>query len=107
MAAPEGRLVLVATPIGNLDDLAPRAVEALRSVDVIACEDTRRTGRLLAHAGIKGPKLMSVRDSNEAARAGEIVALLRAGKDVALVSDAGTPALSDPGYKVVAAVTGA
>jgi 16S rRNA (cytidine1402-2'-O)-methyltransferase len=61
----------------------------------------------LAHAGIKGPKLMSVRDSNEAARAGEIVALLRAGKDVALVSDAGTPALSDPGYKVVAAVTGA
>jgi 16S rRNA (cytidine1402-2'-O)-methyltransferase len=103
----EGRLVVVATPIGNLDDLSPRATSALAAADVIACEDTRRTGRLLAHAGISGPRLLSVRDANEKARASEIVALLRAGKDVALVSDAGTPAISDPGYKVVAAVTGA
>jgi 16S rRNA (cytidine1402-2'-O)-methyltransferase len=102
-----GRLTVVATPIGNLGDLSPRAVEALAAVDVIACEDTRRTGRLLAHAGISGPRLLSVRDANEAARARDIVALLRSGKNVALVSDAGTPAVSDPGYKVVAAVTGA
>ncbi len=65
----------------------------------MACEDTRRTGRLLSHAGISGPKLMSVRDANEAARAREIVGLLRAGKDVALVSDAGNPAVSDPGLQ--------
>jgi 16S rRNA (cytidine1402-2'-O)-methyltransferase len=100
-------LILVATPIGNLGDLSPRAVEVLSNVDIVACEDTRRTGRLLSHAGISGPKLMSVRDANEAARAREIVELIRAGKDIALVSDAGTPAVSDPGYKVVAAVTGA
>jgi 16S rRNA (cytidine1402-2'-O)-methyltransferase len=104
---PEGRLTLIATPIGNLDDLSPRAVEALRMSGVIACEDTRRTGRLLAHFGISGPKLMSVRDANEAAQAGQIVKLLRAGTNVAMVSDAGTPGLSDPGYKVVAAVAGA
>jgi 16S rRNA (cytidine1402-2'-O)-methyltransferase len=102
-----GRLYLVATPIGNLDDLSPRAVAVLGDVDIVACEDTRRTGRLLAHAAISGPRLISVRDANEAARAREIVELLRAGKNVALVSDAGTPAISDPGYKVVAAVTGA
>ncbi|HZN13436.1 MAG TPA: 16S rRNA (cytidine(1402)-2'-O)-methyltransferase [Acidimicrobiales bacterium] len=102
-----GRLFLVATPIGNLDDLSPRAVAVLGEVDVIACEDTRRTGRLLQHAGISGPKLVSVRDANEAARAQEIVTWLQAGKNVALVSDAGTPAISDPGYKVVKAVTGA
>lgn len=102
-----GRLTLVATPIGNLGDLPPRAVEALAEADVIACEDTRRTGRLLAHAGISGPKLLSVRDANEASRAREIVGLLREGKNVALVTDAGTPAVSDPGYKVVAAATGA
>jgi 16S rRNA (cytidine1402-2'-O)-methyltransferase len=103
----EGRLTLVATPIGNLDDLSPRAVSALRDADVIGCEDTRRTGRLLSHAGISGPKLVSVRDANEAAMAREIVKWLRAGKDVALVTDAGTPGVSDPGYKVVAAATGA
>ncbi|MBA3655099.1 MAG: 16S rRNA (cytidine(1402)-2'-O)-methyltransferase [Actinobacteria bacterium] len=102
-----GRLTVVATPIGNLDDISPRAIEALRGVDVIACEDTRHTGRLLAHVGIRGPKLVSVRDANEARMAHEIVKLLRDGKNVALVSDAGTPAVSDPGYKVVAAATGA
>jgi 16S rRNA (cytidine1402-2'-O)-methyltransferase len=102
-----GRLTLVATPIGNLDDMSPRAARALAEADVIACEDTRHTGRLLSHLGIKGPKLISVRDANEGARAREIVALLRAGKNIALVTDAGTPAVSDPGYKVVAAVTGA
>ena len=104
---PDGRLTLVATPIGNLEDLSPRAVTALGDADVIACEDTRRTGRLLAHAGIAGPKLVSVRDANEAAMARELVKALRAGKNVALVTDAGTPAISDPGYKVVAAAVGA
>ncbi len=104
---PDGRLTLVATPIGNLEDLSPRAIRTLAEADVIACEDTRHTGRLLKHAGVRGPKLVSVRDAKEASRAGEIVLLLRAGKNVALVSDAGTPAVSDPGYKVVAAVTGA
>jgi 16S rRNA (cytidine1402-2'-O)-methyltransferase len=103
----DGRLTLVATPIGNLEDLSPRAVAALREADVIACEDTRRTGRLLSHAGISGPRLVSVRDANERAMAREIVKALRAGKDVALVTDAGTPAVSDPGYRVVAAATGA
>jgi 16S rRNA (cytidine1402-2'-O)-methyltransferase len=102
-----GTLYVVATPIGNLEDLSPRAVSTLQSVDVIACEDTRHTGRLLSHAGIAGPRLLSVRDANEPARASEIVALLKAGKNVALVSDAGTPAVSDPGSRVVAAATGA
>jgi 16S rRNA (cytidine1402-2'-O)-methyltransferase len=102
-----GRLTLVATPIGNLDDLSPRAQQVLAEVDVIACEDTRHTGRLLSHFGIKPQKLLNVRDANERGRAAEIVTLLQSGKNVALVTDAGTPAISDPGYRVVAAVTGA
>jgi 16S rRNA (cytidine1402-2'-O)-methyltransferase len=100
-------LTVVATPIGNLEDISPRAMRALADADVIACEDTRHTGRLLAHLGVKGPTLLSVRDANEKDRAKQIVELLRAGKNVTLVSDAGTPAISDPGYKVVTAVTGA
>lgn len=103
----EGKLTLVATPIGNLEDISVRATRALAEADVIACEDTRHTGRLLSHLGIKGPKLLSVRDDNERSRAREIVTLLRAGKNVALVTDAGTPAISDPGYNVVTAVAGA
>lgn len=97
-----GRLVLVATPIGNLDDLSPRAAETLAHADVVACEDTRRTGRLLAHIGAK-VQLVAVHDHNERDRAGQICDWVAAGQIVALVSDAGTPAISDPGYEVVRA----
>ncbi len=98
------RLVLVATPIGNLGDLSPRAVEALAAADVVACEDTRRTGRLLAHAGVDGPRLLVVNEHTEAAGAAEIADLVAGGSTVVLVSDAGTPAVSDPGARVVKAV---
>ena len=99
-----GRLVLVATPIGNLGDLSPRAVEALADADVVACEDTRRTGKLLAHAGVSVPRLLVVNEHTEKASAAEIADLVVAGNMVALVTDAGTPAVSDPGAKVVKAV---
>jgi 16S rRNA (cytidine1402-2'-O)-methyltransferase len=102
-----GALVVVATPIGNLGDLSPRAVEALASADVIACEDTRRTRALLSHAGVTGKRLVAVHDHNEAARVGEILGLLDEGRRVALVSDAGTPGISDPGERLVAAAAGA
>jgi 16S rRNA (cytidine1402-2'-O)-methyltransferase len=94
-----GTLWIVATPIGNLGDLSPRAAEVLGAVDVIACEDTRRTGLLLQHLGAKKP-MRSLHEHNERARTGEILALLAAGSDVAVVSDAGTPLLSDPGFVV-------
>ena len=99
-----GRLVLVATPIGNLGDLSPRAVEALADADVVACEDTRRTGKLLAHAGVSVPRLLVVNEHTEKASAAEIADLVVLGNIVALVTDAGTPAVSDPGAKVVQAV---
>lgn len=99
---PPGRLFVVATPIGNLGDLTPRAIETLRSVDVIAAEDTRVTRRLLAHAGVH-TRLLSYRDANEAKLAPELVRRMREGENVALVSDAGTPAVSDPGYRLVRA----
>ncbi|MYB09834.1 MAG: 16S rRNA (cytidine(1402)-2'-O)-methyltransferase [Acidimicrobiia bacterium] len=99
-----GKLVLVATPIGNLGDLSPRAVEALADADVVACEDTRRTGKLLAHAGVSAPRLLVVNEHTEKASAAEIADLIVAGNMVALVTDAGTPAVSDPGAKVVQAV---
>ncbi len=99
-----GRLVLVATPIGNLGDLSPRAVEVLAEADVVACEDTRRTGRLLAHAGVNVPRLLVVNEHTEAAGATEIAGLVAGGNAVVLVTDAGTPAVSDPGAKVVKAV---
>jgi 16S rRNA (cytidine1402-2'-O)-methyltransferase len=89
-------LFLVATPIGNLGDMTFRAVETLKDADVVACEDTRRTVRLLTHLGIKKP-LVSCRAHNEAAAAQKLLALLDAGKTVAYVSDAGTPGISDPG----------
>ena len=98
-----GRLVLVATPIGNLGDLSPRAVEVLAKADVVACEDTRRTGRLLAHAGVTAPRLLVVNEHTEKAGAAEIAELITGGSMVALVTDAGTPAVSDPGVKVVKA----
>jgi 16S rRNA (cytidine1402-2'-O)-methyltransferase len=100
-------LVLVATPIGNLSDLSPRAVEALRRADAICCEDSRRTGRLLEHAGIdrRAPFLV-VNDHTEAARIGEVLVRLGRGERVAVVTDAGTPGISDPGERLVrAAVT--
>ena len=102
-----GRLVLVATPIGNLGDLSPRAVEALSEADVVACEDTRRTGKLLAHAGVSAPRLLVVNEHTEVTGAAEIAGLVAGGNTVVLVTDAGTPAVSDPGAKVVKAVLGA
>jgi 16S rRNA (cytidine1402-2'-O)-methyltransferase len=87
---------MVATPIGNLGDITLRALETLRAVDVIACEDTRRTLRLLTHFGIQKP-LVSCRAQNEAAAAEKLAALLDGGKTVAYASDAGTPGISDPG----------
>jgi 16S rRNA (cytidine1402-2'-O)-methyltransferase len=97
-----GTLYLVATPIGNLEDITLRAVRVLREVDWIACEDTRHTRKLLDHYGISKPTV-SYHQHNEAARAAELVERLAAGASIALVSDAGTPLLSDPGYRVVAA----
>ena len=97
-----GTLYVVATPIGNLEDLSPRARQTLAAVDLIAAEDTRHTGRLLLHFGVK-TRLLALHDHNEADRAGKIVDALRAGQSVALVSDAGTPLISDPGYRVVQA----
>lgn len=93
-------LYIVSTPIGNLGDLSHRAVEVLREVDVILAEDTRRTGVLLRHFGIEG-RLISAHEHNESARARLVAELLGEGKDVALVSDAGTPLLSDPGARLV------
>jgi 16S rRNA (cytidine1402-2'-O)-methyltransferase len=98
-----GTLYVVATPIGNLSDLSPRAAATLKSCDLIAAEDTRHTGILLKHFQISTPQL-SLHEHNEGARAAKIIALLREGKSVALVSDAGTPAISDPGFELVRAV---
>ena len=98
-----GRLVLVATPIGNLGDLSPRARETLAAAEVVCCEDTRRTRQLLSYAGITGRELVSVHGHNEQSRIAEVVDHLAAGRTVALVSDAGMPALSDPGVRLVAA----
>ncbi|MDA8034797.1 MAG: 16S rRNA (cytidine(1402)-2'-O)-methyltransferase [Actinomycetota bacterium] len=103
MSAAAGRLVLVATPIGNLGDLSPRAAETLAEADVVACEDTRHTGRLLQLAGIRARRLVSLHSHNEAARTGELVAALAGGATVAVVSDAGTPVVSDPGARLVRA----
>ncbi|MDQ3680096.1 MAG: 16S rRNA (cytidine(1402)-2'-O)-methyltransferase [Actinomycetota bacterium] len=105
--AQEGALVVVATPIGNLGDLSPRATEALASADVIACEDTRRTRKLLSHAGVKAKRLMAVHGHNEAAQVGHVLAHLGQRRRVALVTDAGTPGVSDPGQRMVAAAVDA
>lgn len=95
-----GKLIVVATPIGNLGDLSPRAVAALESADLIACEDTRRTGRLMASLAAKRP-LISLHEHNERDRLPRLLAQLAAGRVVALVSDAGTPLLADPGFLLV------
>jgi 16S rRNA (cytidine1402-2'-O)-methyltransferase len=95
-----GTLYVVATPIGNLRDISTRALEVLREVDLIACEDTRQTVKLLNHFGIQ-KLLTSYHDFNEAKKAEELVSRLNGNSSVAIVSDAGTPAISDPGYRVV------
>jgi 16S rRNA (cytidine1402-2'-O)-methyltransferase len=104
---PGGQLVLVATPIGHLGDLSPRAVEVLADADAIACEDARRTGRLLQHAGVARTRLLVVNDHTEAAQVGEVLALLDQGRTVAVVTDAGTPGISDPGERLVRAAVAA
>lgn len=101
MPTPSGTLFIVATPLGNLGDLSPRAAETLRTVDTVAAEDTRRTQGLLASIDAH-PKLMSYHAHSEPRRADRIIEILTAGRDVALVTDAGTPAISDPGYELVA-----
>ena len=97
-------LVLVGTPIGNLGDLSPRAVEALKTADTIACEDTRRTRALLSHLGLPaGRRLLAVHDHNEAVRVRDVLARLDKGEQVVVVTDAGMPGISDPGERLVAA----
>ncbi len=100
--APPGRLYVVATPIGNLGDMSDRARDTLTSCVLIAAEDTRHTGVLLKHFAISTP-MVSLHDHNEERRAPELVARLQSGANIALVSDAGTPAISDPGYDLVRA----
>lgn len=101
-----GVLYVVATPIGNLQDWSPRAVETLKAVSVVAAEDTRHSGRLLQHYDIN-TRLLALHDHNESARTETLVAQLQAGESIALISDAGTPLISDPGYRLVAAVQAA
>lgn len=96
-------LYVVSTPIGNLEDLTPRAVETLKKVDLIAAEDTRHSGRLMQHFAISTP-MLAVHDHNERQRAQILVEKLSQGQSIALISDAGTPLISDPGYHLVSAV---
>lgn len=102
----ESALAIVATPIGNLGDITIRALEALRGASLIACEDTRHTVRLLQHHQVKAP-LISLNEHNEARRIPEIIGRIQAGEKVALVSDAGMPAVSDPGQRLIHAVIAA
>ncbi len=96
-------LWLVATPIGNLGDLPPRAIQVLRDAALVCCEDTRRTGRLLQHAGMRAERLAVTNEHTERRRIADVLAVLGDGRDVAVVSDAGTPGISDPGELLVRA----
>lgn len=96
----EGTLYVVATPIGHLDDMTPRAIETLQHVDLIAAEDTRHSGKLLAHVGVN-TSMVSLHDHNEDTRSDELIRRLQTGESIALISDAGTPLISDPGYSLV------
>jgi 16S rRNA (cytidine1402-2'-O)-methyltransferase len=102
MSQDRGTLYLVATPIGNLEDVTRRALRVLAEADVVACEDTRRTRALLEHFGIRA-RTVSYHEHNERERAGELARLMEEGQTVALVSDAGTPGVNDPGYRLVRA----
>lgn len=102
MRQTSGKLYIIATPIGNLDDLSPRARQTLADVDLVAAEDTRHTGRLLSHIGVK-TRLLALHDHNEEQAVGRVMTALESGQSVALLSDAGTPLLSDPGYRLVRA----
>lgn len=99
-----GTLVLVATPIGNLGDLSPRAVAALQGSSLILCEDTRHSGKLLSHAGISDVRLAVCNEHTETERSRDVVSVLDAGETVALITDAGTPGISDPGSRLVRVV---
>ena len=102
MAADSGKLYLVPTPIGNMGDITQRALETLREVDLVACEDTRHSGMLLKRLGLK-KKLISYHDFNEARRAGQLLTKIREGMSVAVITDAGSPGISDPAYRIVQA----
>ncbi len=104
MAVQLGRLAVISTPIGNLGDLSPRARDELAAAELVAAEDTRRTGQLLTTLGLSRP-LVSLHEHNESERIGELLEKLRAGARIALVSDAGTPLLSDPGFELVRRVS--
>ena len=102
MAADSGKLYLVPTPIGNMGDITQRALETLKQVDLVACEDTRHSGMLLKRLGLK-KKLISYHDFNEARRADQHLAKIREGMSVAVITDAGSPGISDPAYRIVQA----
>lgn len=97
----KGRLFIIPTPVGNLEDITFRAVKTLGFVDIIAAEDTRHSMKLLNHLGISGKRLLSYHDHNEESRGKELAALIEGGKNIGLISDAGTPGISDPGYRVI------
>lgn len=98
-----GRLTVVGTPIGNLGDITPRAIDALRNADLICCEDTRRTGMLLSHLGLPGSTYVVANEHTEREACATVLAALADGRCVALVTDAGTPVISDPGARIVRA----
>ena len=98
-----GELILVATPIGNLSDVSPRVITTLQECDAIACEDTRHSRKLLSALNITGKRLLAVHEHNEVAAAEGLIALMQQGQRIALVTDAGTPGISDPGQRIVAA----
>ena len=100
MSQVQGQLYIVATPIGHLDDISQRAIAILRQVSWVAAEDTRHSGKLLSHLGISA-RFLALHDHNEKQRAASLLQKLQAGEDVALISDAGTPLISDPGYSLV------